>query len=103
MKSKHKSKVSTLKSFLNQQIGKGKKRHAYEKEKGKLFLGYQIALARQRVKMTQSELAMRLGTRQSNISRLEKGNYNFTVDMLEKIAEALGAKVVIRFIESKAA
>ncbi len=47
-------------------------------------------------KLTQSELAERVGTQKSNISRIEKGAQNLTVDYLEELAKALNKQV--RFI-----
>ena len=45
--------------------------------------------------LTQAELAERIGTKQSAISRLERGTYNPTVAFLRKVAEALGANLRI--------
>jgi len=47
--------------------------------------------------VTQEELASRIGTKQSAISRLEKGTYNPTLSFLYKIAEALDARLHISF------
>lgn len=58
----------------------------------------EIIRARSEQKVSQKELAERIGTRQSNISRLESGNYNPSLEFLEKVAEALGKKLEIRFI-----
>lgn len=87
-------------AYLNKKLKDPEYRRGYEEEKRKLFLGYEIFLARERAGMTQGELAKRIGTRQSNISRLETGNYNFTIEMLEKIAAALKFKLQIKFIPS---
>ena len=57
----------------------------------------QIIKARKEQNMTQEELARRIGTQKSNISRLESGNYNPTLDLLTKIAGALGKNLNIRF------
>lgn len=57
----------------------------------------QIVKARKEQGMTQEELARRIGTQKSNISRLESGNYNPTLDLLTKIANALGKNLNIRF------
>lgn len=58
------------------------------------------ALIRKRLqaKLSQAELAKKVGTKQSAISRLESGSYNPTIGMLRKVAEALDAdlKVSIR-------
>jgi len=45
--------------------------------------------------MTQAELAERASTRQSNISRFESGNYNPSLEFLQKIAGALGKSLEI--------
>ncbi len=44
---------------------------------------------------TQAELAKKVGTKQSAISRFESGSYNPSVGFLYKLAEALGAKLRI--------
>lgn len=46
-------------------------------------------------KITQKELAVLMGTKQSAISRFESGTYNPSVGFLYKIAEALDAKLKI--------
>ncbi len=55
----------------------------------------QIIEARKSMKMTQEELAKRAGTRKSNISRLESGSYNPSLDFIIKIAKSLGKEVYI--------
>jgi len=45
--------------------------------------------------LTQSELADRIDTKQSAIARFESGDYNPTLSMLNKIANALGAKLKV--------
>jgi len=48
-------------------------------------------------KMSQTELADKVGTGQSAISRLEGGNYNPTMKFLQKIATALGTRLTVSF------
>lgn len=55
----------------------------------------QIIRARKEQNMTQEELAKRVGTQKSNISRLESGNYNPSLDFLAKVAESLGKHLSI--------
>ena len=57
----------------------------------------QIIQARTEQNLTQQELADRLGITQSNISRLESGNYNPSLDFLKKIARGLGKELHIEF------
>lgn len=57
----------------------------------------QVVNARTELKLTQKELAERMGDKQSNISRLESGTYNPSLEYLNKVAEALGKKLHIEF------
>jgi len=45
--------------------------------------------------LSQKELARRIGTKQSAISRLESGTYNPTLAFLQKVGDALNAKLKI--------
>jgi len=58
----------------------------------------EIITARMEKKLTQKGLAELVGTRQSNISRLESGNYNPTLDFLLKIALAMDKKLEVRIV-----
>ena len=48
-------------------------------------------------KMSQSQLAQKIGTRQSAISRLESGESNPSFKFLQKVAQALGSRLSISF------
>ena len=50
---------------------------------------------RHSLNMTQSKLADICGTQKSNISRMESGRYNPSLDFLVKGAESLGKKIEI--------
>ncbi len=50
---------------------------------------------RHSLNMTQSALADICGTQKSNISRMESGKYNPSLDFLVKVAESLGKKIEI--------
>ena len=54
-----------------------------------------VIAARIEKQMTQAELAERADTKQSNISRFESGNYNPSVEFLQKIAVALNKRLEI--------
>ncbi len=68
----------------------------YEKLKPRYEAIAQIIRARKEQNMTQAELAKRVGTQKSNISRLESGNYNPSLDFLVKVAESLGKKLSVQ-------
>lgn len=61
----------------------------------------QIREARLSQHMTQQILADRVGTKKSNISRMESGRYNPSLDFMVKVAESMGKQVTITLEERK--
>jgi DNA-binding XRE family transcriptional regulator len=57
-----------------------------------------VLKARSEQNMTQAELAERTGIRQSNISRIEKGQVMPSISTLYKIAHGLGKQLQIKFV-----
>lgn len=70
-------------------------RFEYERLQPRYEIISQIIAARKEQGMTQAELAKKVGTQKSNISRLESGNYNPSLDMLIKVANCLGKSLQI--------
>ncbi len=60
-----------------------------------LRTGIAVRDAREAAGLTQTELAVRMGVAQSAVSRIEAGRANVTVDMLARIAVALGAPLKV--------
>jgi ribosome-binding protein aMBF1 (putative translation factor) len=77
-------------------------RAAYDAEDKRIELVLQIIKLRQRRGMTQSDLAKAIGTRQANVSRLERFDANLTLGTLEKVAQALGANLQIDLVPEAA-
>ena len=48
--------------------------------------------------LTQAELAKKAGVPRSNITRFESGNYNPSLELLVRIAAALGMTLQMRLI-----
>ena len=61
------------------------------------MLAKSITSARNEAAMTQYELSKVTNIQQGTISKIENGNYNLTINMLERIAKGLGKKIIIRF------
>jgi len=57
----------------------------------------QITKIMDRRSMTKSQLATAMGTSQPYISRISKGDVNFSLSSLLKIAEALDTELVVKF------
>ena len=72
----------------------------FKKEYERLQLRYEVISqlidARKEQNLSQAELAKRVGTQKSNISRLESGNYNTSLDFLIKVVHCLGKDLEIQ-------
>ena len=91
--SKAGAKFSEVKDLL---MKDGEFKKEYEKLKPRYDVISQIIEARASQNMTQEELALRVGTQKSNISRLESGTYNPSLDFLSRVARSLGKEVQIK-------
>ena len=76
--------------FFAQQMQDAEVREEYEALAPQYEIIRAIIKARTEQHITQKELAERTGLRQSNISRLESGNYNPSIEFLAKVAKGLG-------------
>lgn len=56
----------------------------------------QMKAARMSRSLTQQQLAELTGTKKSNISRMESGSYNPSLDFMVKIAEGLGKTLKVK-------
>jgi transcriptional regulator with XRE-family HTH domain len=73
-----------------------------EHEQANLDIARKIYELRMKAKLSQSELARKVGTTQSVISRLEDADYDgHSLEMLRRIASALEKRVEIRFLPSR--
>jgi len=72
-------------------------RREYEALQPEYEIIRQLIGARTDQGLTQKELAQRIGIRQSNISRLESGNYNPSLAFLKKVAAGLGKQLHVEF------
>ena len=72
-----------------------------EQEQANLDVAREIYELRIKAKLSQAELARKVGTTQSVISRLEDADYDgHSLAMLRRIASALEKRVEIRFLPS---
>ena len=58
-------------------------------------IGKIIQENRVRQRITQSELAERIGTSQSAVNRIEKGGQNLSIEMLERISDELNCNIIM--------
>jgi ribosome-binding protein aMBF1 (putative translation factor) len=95
-------KNMTKKSYrqLKRELLRNKRiKYAYEKL-GPEFAVIEIIIKKRIERgLSQKELARKIGTKQSAISRLESGTYNPSLSFLQKVSRALNAKIKISLAE----
>jgi ribosome-binding protein aMBF1 (putative translation factor) len=74
-----------------------KYKKAYEAMEGEFVLASAVMDVRNRAGLTQQELAHRMGTTQPVVARLESGRSRPTMGTLERLAEATGSRLLIKF------
>ena len=84
--------------YLEEQLKDPVIRKYYDEYGKQLEIAYQILQLRKKKGVSQSLLAKKIGTKQTNIARLESGQQNFTVETLQKIARALNRNLKIEFV-----
>src|SRR5680860_1231741 len=90
-------------SPVGDRVGDGGRRRArsaeYQRERARLepfeAIARQVILRRGELRLTQKELAERVGTSHSAISRLESGQHRASIATLERVSEALGLRLVV--------
>jgi DNA-binding XRE family transcriptional regulator len=77
--------------WLDKKLANPKFRKAFRQEYEKLSIGEQLLRLRLEASMTQAEVAKKVGTTASAISRYENAEYNrYELQTLRKIVEACG-------------
>jgi len=83
--------------FLKDSLKNPKIKAEYDRLQPEFALIRAMIEARMKKGVTQKELAEKIGTKQSVISRLESGRANPSVAFLKKLAQALNTHLEIRF------
>jgi ribosome-binding protein aMBF1 (putative translation factor) len=92
-------KAVDFQDYLAKKLKNPRFRKYYNEYGKQLEIAYQILKLRKRERMSQAELARKIGTKQSNIARMEAGQQNFTTDTLQKIAGVFKRDLRIEFIK----
>ena len=89
-------KISGFDEWLKNTLQKNRVfRRAYQVEFSTLPISTQIKILRRQKGLSQTTLARKAKRPQPEIARAERPNYNITVKTLNRIADALGAKLAI--------
>lgn len=90
--------MKTLKQFKDEQMKDAEFVKEYEAIQPELDVIRAIVDARTSQNMTQKELAERTGINQADISKLENGTRNPSVNLLKRLAEGMGMVLKIEFV-----
>lgn len=90
--------MRTLETVLAEQMKNPDFRAEYEALEPEFSIIQAIIDARKTQNITQKQLAERTGIAQADISRLETGNANPTLKMLQRLAAGMNMSVKVEFI-----
>jgi transcriptional regulator with XRE-family HTH domain len=90
--------MRTFRDSLNERLKDENFKKEYEQIQPEMEIIKTLVAARKEQNMTQSDLAKATGINQADISKLENGNRNPSLNMLKKLAEGLGMQLRIEFV-----
>lgn len=93
-----KLKFTSFAKFHREQMKNPEFRKEFERLKPEFAVISKIIDARIKKKLTQKQLAAKLKTKQSVISRIENGRGNPTLKFLQRLADVFNARLEIKFI-----
>ncbi len=70
----------------------------YDKLAAEFELAEELIKARSRAKLSQAQVARRMGTTQSVVAKLESGRSKPSLRSLERYAQAIGARIRIKLV-----
>ena len=95
--------MKTINDMLEKQLEDDEFRKEYEAIQPEMDVIRAIVDARTSQNMTQKELAERTGINQADISKLENGTRNPSVNLLKRLADGMGMALKIEFVPKQKA
>jgi len=89
--------VYTFRDHLKESLKNSEFKKAWEESEADFKLACQVIEARLKRKLSQRDLAKKVGTSQAAISRIEAMNANPSLAFLKRLSVALGVKLSISF------
>ena len=90
--------MKTFEDYKKQQMQDPELVREYEAIQPEMDVIRAIVNARTSQNLTQNELAKRTGINQADISKLENGTRNPSVNLLKRLAEGMGMSLKIEFV-----
>lgn len=92
--------MKALKALKREMLADAATRAEYEATAEEFAIARELIAARSRAGLSQSEVALRMGTTQSVVARLESGKRPPSMRTVERFAQAVGGHVVLRIEQS---
>ena len=93
--------MKTLNDMLEKQLKDEEFRKEYETIQPEIDIIKALVDARNYLNLTQKELAERTGINQADISKIENGTRNPSLNLLKRLADGMGMTLKIEFIPKK--
>lgn len=93
--------MKTFEDYKKQQMQDPELVREYEAIQPEMDVIRAIVNARTSQNLTQNELAKRTGINQADISKLENGTRNPSINLLKRLAEGMGMVLKIEFVPKK--
>ena len=93
--------MKTLNEFMAEQLKNPEFREEYDKIQPELDVIRAFVEARISQNLTQKELAARTGIDQADISKLENGTRNPSLNFLKRLADGMGMVLRIEFVPKR--
>lgn len=90
--------MKTFENYKKQQMQDPELVREYEAIQPEMDVIRAIVNARTSQNLTQNELAKRTGINQADISKLENGTRNPSINLLKRLAEGMGMNLKIEFV-----
>jgi predicted transcriptional regulator len=88
--------VKSLKEVKAELLTNPAVRQAYNEQAPEFELARELIAARMRAGLTQGDVAARMGTTQSVVARIESGRGTSSLRTVQRFANAVGARAVVR-------
>ena len=92
--------MKTLKTLKAQLLADPSIRAAYDAQAEEFALTRELIAARTQAGLTQADVAERMGTTQSTVARLEGGKAVPSMRSLQRYAQAVGCRAVVRLMHA---
>ena len=93
--------MKTLNEFMTEQLKDPEFREEYDKIQPELDVIRALVEARISQNLTQKQLAARTGIDQADISKLENGTRNPSLNLLKRLADGMGMVLRIEFVPKR--